>query len=206
MALKRPASLAAFFFWAVLWLIVLTLAWTRISSWTSYPVAGLAHIALGAGAKDWVRTVHKAPGRFEAETRIVVPTTDASGRRGQGEITVEADPAHYAYGLPLFLALLLASRARHLPTRALAGYALLLIPQAFSLTLDVLKQMAVAAPGGAAQLGIAQWQLEAIALGYQLGTLVVPTLAPVALWLWFDRAFFISVLVQGWLSRRADEA
>lgn len=199
----RPASLAAFFAWAVLWLVLLTVVWTRVSAWTSYPVATLTHIALGAGAKEWVRTVHKAPGRIEVDTRIVVPAPNGQGR---GELIVDSDPAHYTYGLPLFLALLLASRAKRLLGRALAGYALLLPPQVFSLTLDLLKQMAMATPGGPTQLGIAQWQLEAIALGYQLGSLLLPTLAPVAFWLWFDRAFFVSVLVQGWMNRQVDGA
>jgi hypothetical protein len=73
----------------------------------------------------------------------------------------------------------------------LLGGSLLLLPaQAFSLTLDLLKQMAIAMPGGAPALGIAQWQLEAIGLGYQLGALVVPTLVPVLLWLWLDQAAF----------------
>jgi len=112
----------------------------------------------------------------------------------------EVDPPRYAYGLPLFLALLLASRSRHLVRRVLAGYVLLLIPQAFSLIFAILKQIIVAA-GSPAMLGIAQWQMEGIALGYQFGSLLLPILAPVVLWLWFERSFFAAVIVDGWLRR-----
>ena len=57
------------------------------------------------------------------------------------------------------------------------------------------------AAGHPESLGIASWQMEAIALGYQFGSLLLPTLAPIALWFWFDRAFFAAVIVEGWLRR-----
>lgn len=202
MSRARPGTLGGFFGLAVAWLVVLTALWVPVSKWTSYPAALLGGMVLDAGSTDWVRAVHAAPGRLEAETGIRVPV-ESQGRRGMGEIVAETDPALHAYGLPLFIALLLASRSKRLGRRALAGYVVLLVPQAFSLTLDLLRQMAVAVPGGAAQLGVAPWRLEAIALGYQLGTLLLPTLAPVVLWLWFDRAFFASVLIQGWMERQA---
>jgi hypothetical protein len=197
----RPGTLGGFFGLAVAWLVALTALWVPVSKWTSYPAALLGGTLLEAGSKHWVRAVHVAPGRLAVETSIRVPV-EAQGRRGIGEIVAETNPALHAYGLPLFLALLLASRSRRFVRRALAGYALLLVPQAFSLTLDLLRQMAMAAPGGAAQLEVAPWRLEAIALGYQLGSLLLPTLVPVALWLWFDRTFFVSVLLQGWMARQ----
>jgi hypothetical protein len=113
---------------------------------------------------------------------------------------VEVDPARYAYGLPLFLALLLAARTPRLALKAAAGYAVLLVPQTFSLSFSVLKQILVAG-GSPAALAVAQWQMEAIALAYQFGSLLLPTLAPIVLWLCFDRAFFTAVVVAGWLRR-----
>jgi len=38
----------------------------------------------------------------------------------------------------------------------------------------------------AAQAGLIGWRAEFIALAYQLGTLMFPVLAPVALWVAFD--------------------
>jgi len=198
--MNRPASLASFSGWAVAWFLALTILWMQVSAWTSYPAASIAHIVLGNGATGWVRSIHNAPGLLQVDTRIVV---DIPGK-GQGELVAEADPARYAYGFPLFLALLLASGSRHLLRRALAGYVILLIPQTFSVVLDILKQIIVAA-GSPGPLGIAQWQMECIALGYQFGSLLLPTLAPVALWLWFDRAFFAAVILDGWLRKAAAE-
>ena len=104
----------------------------------------------------------------------------------------------------MFLALLLASRSQHFFRRSLTGYVILLIPQTFSMVFDILKQIIVVA-GSPGSLGIAQWQMESIALGYQFGALLLPTLAPVALWLWLDRAFFAAVIVDGWLRKAAAE-
>jgi hypothetical protein len=56
--------------------------------------------------------------------------------------------------------------------------------------------MVAAIPGGARALGIAQWQLESIVLGYQLGSLMVPTVVPIMLWLWLDRLFVANVLLK----------
>jgi hypothetical protein len=200
--MRRPATLWAFFTGAVAWFLVVTLAWLQVSAWLSYPVAGIAHVVLGNGAPDWVRQVHKAPGLLEVDTRIGVSVPGQEHGGGKGELVAEADPARYGYGLPLYVALLLASRSRHLLGRALAGYAVLLIPQSFSLIFAILKQIVVAA-GSPVLLGIAQWQMEGIALGYQFGSLLLPTLAPVALWLWFERTFFAAVIVEGWLRKIA---
>ena len=191
------STLGAFFAKAVLWIVALTVIWTQVSAWTSYPAVSLGHIALGFWAKDWVRSVHQSPGQFEVDTRIPVI---AEGRRG--ELVLDGDAAQYSYGLPLFIALLLASRSRHLLRRILGGYLLLLPFQAFSLVFFILKQVMVTAPNTGIPLGISPWQMEAIALCYQIGALLLPTVIPVALWLWFERAFVASVIVEGWMGRQ----
>ena len=185
--LLLPQTLKAFLGRTVLLLVLLTGLWTQVSSWTSTPVAVLAQWALKTS--DWVVSVRTQPRLIEVQTQLAVPV-----RGGHGDILVDADPAHYAYGLPILWALLLAAGGWGCWAKALGGWVLLLPFQAFSLSLDLLKQIALAMPGGTRALGIAQWQMEAIGLGYQLGALVLPTLVPMALWLWLDRAFVIRVV------------
>jgi hypothetical protein len=197
--MRRPASLATFFVVAIAGFLLLTLAWMQVSRWTSYPVSAIAHFFLSHAADDWIRSIEKAPGTFVVDTRVAV-TVPGLESRGRAELVVEADPARYAYGLPLFIALLLAARSRHFLRKAVVGYALLLLPQAFSLSFDVLRQIIVVG-GTPARLGIAQWQMETIALGYQIGALLLPTLAPTLIWLWFERPFFAGVVVDGMLRR-----
>lgn len=196
-----PKSLWRFFANAIVLFLLLTPMWMQVSKWTSYPVAGLTQMVLNVGAGYWVRAVNKEPGRIEVETRIQVQVPGSNSSLGVAELVAEADPARYAYGLPLFLALLLAARSKRWWKKALIGYLLLLIPQTFSLVLEILRQIMVAG-GRPGALAVDQWQLEAIAIGYQAGSLLLPALAPVALWLWLDQDFFDQVVAQGWRNRR----
>ena len=194
--MRRPSALTIFVLSAYRWIVVLTLAWSQVSAWTSYPVGVLSHIALEQGAPMWVRQVHLRPGAMEVDTAIEVPVAQAGGQRG--EITIEASPGRYAYGLPIFLALLLAARGPGRVVRAVAGYVLLLPFQALSLTMYSLMQMLLAAQLNLRFLRISQWQMEIIVYGYQVGALVLPTLVPILLWLWLDSRFVNDVLVRGW--------
>ena len=188
--MRRLSPLTVFFLSAVGWIVVATAAWSWVAPYTSHPVAVLTHMALEAGAPDWIRTVHKSPGMIEVETRLQISVPGAA-RGVVGEVIVDATPARYSYGLPIFLALLLASRSTKMLRCAVVGYAALLPAQAFSLTFDLLKQIMVATQGNLATLGVARWQLEGIVFCYQLGALVLPTLVPIMLWLWLNYDFFI---------------
>ena len=42
-----------------------------------------------------------------------------------------------------------------------------------------------------------------IAYGYQLGTLLVPTVAPIVIWLWLDNKYVTTVLFDGWFDKKA---
>lgn len=192
--MRRFSPLTVFVLSAFGWLVALTLLWSKVGAWTSYPVGVISQVALDRGAPSWVRQVQLTPGNMEVDTSIEVPVE--GGR--YGELVLEASPMRYAYGLPIFLALLLAARGQGRVWRAFAGYALLLPAQAFSLTFYLLMQLMLATQFNANVLWISSLQMELIVYAYQLGTLVLPTLVPILLWLWMDRAFVNDVLVQGW--------
>ncbi len=202
--MRRPSPLTVFVLSAFGWIIVLTGLWSQVSAWTSYPVGVLSHIVLEQGAPMWVREVHLKPGNMEVDTTVAVPVPGAGGR--WAEITVEVSPARYAYGLPVFLALLLAARGKGRMAKAAAGYLLLLPAQAFSLTMSLLMQVVLNAQTSVRHLRVSQWQMEAIVYGYQMGSLIVPTLVPILLWLWLDRKFVNDVLIKGWRASLAPSA
>lgn len=181
-------------------MIALTLLWTKASPWLSWPVAWLSHVALEQGAPMWVRSVHRQPGSIEVDSAVEIVVPDSGGRRA--EITLDADPGRYAFGLPIFCALLFAAwgaaREPGRLWRLALGYVLLLPVQALSLVMFLLMQLAGAAQFDLRVLRIDQWQLEAIIYGYQVGVLVLPTLAPVLVWLLLDSRFFTRVIVRGW--------
>lgn len=180
-----------FFLRTVVCLLPLLWGWSLIAPWLAQPVSTMAHMALEFWASGWVQSVHKTLSLVEVQTRLAVPMAG-----GMGDIVVDANPARYAYGLPVLWALLLAAGGAQRVRKLIGGSLLLLPTQAFSLTMDLLKQMAMAMPGGTKALGINQWQLEGIGLAYQLGVLVVPTLVPVLLWLWLDQAYARRLLLK----------
>lgn len=191
---KRQVRMPVFVATMFVWLAVLIAVWVYVKPWTSWPVGAMAGVVLEAGASDWVRET-KMPSHFlEVVTRIDVPVPNSGGRRAEMEL--EVDPARYAYGLPIFLALLLAARQRRMALKALAGYVLLLPFQVFTLVFFVLQEIIVATQIDLAHLRVSAWQVEGIVYGFQLGTLIVPTLVPVLLWLWLDKDFFQNVVLR----------
>lgn len=209
---KKPAqdkkTLARFAAFAFASMILFTLIWTKVTPWTSYPVAVVSHFALEQVAPMWVRGVSKHPGKIEVETSVSVVVPNTGGR--VADVYVEADPGRYAFGLPIFLALVAAAyAARRAPGRiqkAVIGYVLLLPVQAFSLVMYLLMQVIVAAHLDIRTLRVDSWQVESIVFGYQVGVLVLPTLAPVLIWLLLDRKFFADVIVNGWKQSMAGKA
>jgi len=104
-----------------------------------------------------------------------------------GVLAIEVNPLLYTYGLALFLALMLAARA--LWWKVLAGAAILLPFQGWGIGFDFLAQLgAKMGPAVAAQAGLLGAR-EAIALAYQVGNLVFPSLVPVALFVAFSRRY-----------------
>ena len=107
---------------------------------------------------------------------------------------VEVAAAKYTYGIALFLALALAAKESRRPVGILFGAVILLLLPTFGIAFDALKQLG-AAPGLPPFLAWGTAMREGIALGYQAGTLLLPTLAPVAIWLavgrdaWLPPAF-----------------
>lgn len=107
---------------------------------------------------------------------------------------IEVNASKFTYGIALFLALALAAKESRRPLGIAIGAAILLVLPAFGIAFDALKQMG-AAPDLLPFLAWGSGKREAIALGYQVGTLLLPTLAPVAIWLvlgrdaWIPRAF-----------------
>jgi hypothetical protein len=88
---------------------------------------------------------------------------------------------------------MLAAHARW--WKILAGAAMLLPFQAWGIAFDFLAQVGLRlGPEISAQAGLSGWRSEAVALGYQVGSLILPSLMPVVLWAVSSRLFIESVL------------
>ena len=194
--MKRLNPIQRFALLAFVGIVVLTTVWTKLSPWISYPVAVISTHGMEDLASGWVKQVQIAPGKIEVDTNVGVANAQTGGR--WVEISIDGDPGRYAYGFPIFLALLLAAWRTGRVWRAIVGYIVLLPFQAFSISTSLLMQMVLATNLDLRLLKISQGQLEGLAYGFQLGSLVLPTLVPFLLWLWLDRQFVNDVLVEAW--------
>lgn len=105
---------------------------------------------------------------------------ESGGRGALAE--VEVNSALYTFGITLFLALSFAVPESRRAWRIAAGSAVLLLLPAWGVAFDALRQLAFTAQLQPL-LGWGDATRSAVALGFQVGSLLLPTLAPVVLWL-----------------------
>ena len=189
-----PIGIVAFAARVLGWSAILFAAWFLVPQ----PVSAIA----SWGAARWVeaaapvaRVKHRVEGRrvvFEVEPDY--ETTRSRAIRADAVLDVEANPLKYTFGVPFFLALLFASHPAGLAWKAFAGFALLAALASIGLACDVLLQIGgLTTPGGSPLFAFAPLAREAIALGYQLGTLIFPTVAPVLAWAAMDRTTVLAL-------------
>ncbi|PID49622.1 MAG: hypothetical protein CR991_06275 [Proteobacteria bacterium] len=104
------------------------------------------------------------------------------------------NPLIYGYSLPLLAALILAVSGQDKWLKLLAGLCLLLPVEVFSMFFSVLKTLTFDV--GAAfqqQQSITTWQADIIAMAYQSGTLLLPMIAPLIIWMALNRDFIVQL-------------
>jgi hypothetical protein len=152
-------------------------------------VRTLAHFAFA----DIVRTVEQS-----GALATFVTTLQARGATQTGMITVDVNVLLYSFGLPLFVALTLAARERSWKRHLVLGYAALQPIVAWGVLADFLKNVAITAgPAVASQTGFGGWQREAIAFAFQLGSLILPAVAPAVLWVAMHTRFISALADRG---------
>ena len=183
MKAERPDTIGRFALRVFLWLPACFAAWYFGARYLAPVVGVLSGILVEIFKFGLLTAVDRDGVELVFITSIEVhPTPDQTG-----VMIVEVNSLLYTYGLPLFVALMLAARAK--ASRILAGAALLLPFQAWGAAFDFLAQVGVKSGlQVSAQAGLIGWRAEFTALAYQLGTLMFPVLAPVALWVGFNQA------------------
>jgi hypothetical protein len=185
----RPEPLRGFVLRTLLWLPAGFAAWYWSAPYHGKVAGWLCRVALDQLEPGLVTAIERSGTDLVFVTAIAIP-------HGVGQtalILPEVNPLLYTFGLPLFVALMLAWRARW--WKVAVGAVALLPFQAWGIGFDFLAQVAIKlGPQVAAQAGMLGWKREAVALGYQVGALVFPTLIPVVLWAAFNRAFMEQAL------------
>jgi hypothetical protein len=168
------------------WLPAAFVVWYFGAPLLLWPVKVLLALVARAGLPDIVAAVEQNAAIFTFATTlkpgVALGTT--------AHITVDVDGLLYAFGLPLYAALVIAAREPGWPRKLALGYAVQLPFVAWGVLADFLKNIAITSgPLVASQVGFVAWQREAIAFAFQFGSLILPTVVPAVMWVLTHRAF-----------------
>ena len=113
------------------------------------------------------------------------------------QLAPEVDVLIYSYGIGMWLGLQRATGGAGEWWKQILGLLCLQAVLVFSLFFFFMQQVAFqAGPEVSAALNYSQSTMNVIALGYQLGSLVLPNLSPVLLWLALNQKFVRTLLPQ----------
>jgi len=191
-ALWLPLSFVVWFGLAPLWVLAPTLLARKVllGFWPGLFTA----LAQGGDLLDASgRVVAHAGYLLTLTTSIIVHVPASAGSAsGVGVLEPTLNPMIYAYSLPLFSGLAMAtplSSRRRLFELAVA-FIVIWLAQAFGIVAESLKFVAIEAGAeGAAATAKAGLSPSAIALAYQFGYLILPAVVPAALWIGLNRSF-----------------
>lgn len=196
----RLSLVGLFLLKAIAWYIAWLFAWYQFGSAVTWPASLLAKAVVSVSFPDWAEGVEQA-----GFTLTLLTNLQAAGMAGvpHGQIALlspEVAFLKYGYGLPLLIALLVASDAKRMFSKIAVGTVILLPFQVWGVCFDWLKQVGIDA-------GIAPFSpfaRELIAFGYQFGYLVLPALMPVVLWAAMDKRFLATFIVEATLDGAAE--
>ena len=174
----------------VAWLAPCFALWYFIAPWQARVVAWIAKVLIGFDGQGLIA-------KLEFNERLVtfVTTIDVHAGAQVGVLAPDVNPMVYTFGLPLFLALMLGCKANW--QRILVGIALLLPFEAVSVAFDVLSQVVIKSGYEATvRSGYSSFGREIVALGYQLGSLILPTVAPILAWGFLERKFVMEKILE----------
>jgi hypothetical protein len=177
---------ARFVLKALAWLPPAFAVWYFAAPVLLWPARLIVDIACRTTLSGLVRSIE------QDGATITFATTLKPGEAlaASGSITVDVNTLLYAFGLPLFVALVLAAREPGWPRKLAIGYLMIIPFVAWGVLADFLKNIAItASPLVASQAGFSAWQRELIAFAFQFGSLILPTVVPAVAWVVTHRAF-----------------
>ncbi|MET0067235.1 MAG: exosortase H-associated membrane protein [Candidatus Thiodiazotropha sp.] len=190
-----------FILMVLFWLSLCLFVWYALAPAVTWPLAVLVDLLLGALFPDQIAAVELLGNQLDVVTRIPLPAEVLSQYPGgmAGDLVFTVNPLIYSYGLPLFSALVLATPGRESMKwqQWLTGLPLLYLGQVWGVSMDILKSLLISlGPQTTAYFSASELLREAVALGYQLGALILPPVLPLAIWIVLNRDFLINLVGQ----------
>lgn len=181
---------AGFILRVLIWLPVCVAGWYYLAPSLVWPVALLSDWFLTTFFADVIDGVEQLGDRLDIVTLLPLPASLSKGLQpgSSADLVFSMNPLIYSYGLPLFTALTIAAPENpadeDLKWRNwLWGLPLLLVAQVWGICFDVLKTLLYTlGPEISQRMAFSSIEMDAVALGYQLGYLILPSVLPMAIW------------------------
>ena len=165
--------------------------WYYLAPWHLAPVVLLADVVMQAWLSDFIMWVKLQ------DSTVVVATHYGLNAAGalvtpllQEAAGFTLNPLSFGYSLPLFIALILATPLADRGFKLLMGGLILMGLQTVSLIVCILKSLTFEVDPVLQQaLRWSPLQLDLIALGYQIGFLLLPMIAPLIVWAILSQPF-----------------
>jgi len=174
---------------ASLWMLFGFMLWFYLSAFHGAPARVVSGAILSEIlGSNFHQIVVEANQHFLFQVETTIPFVFKDGT--EESLGFIVNPLIFSYGLPLLFGLVMGSDVSWLRKAAilLVGYLVVTLVQIWGVVFQSLKMMAFNFGGSAHdivnQAGVSD---TTIALGYQLGTLIFPALAPIFVWVLMNR-------------------
>jgi hypothetical protein len=186
---KEKLTLAELLILASMWMLFGFMLWFYLSAFHGTPARMAAEAILQyVLGSDFSRIVVEPNQNFLFQVETNIPFTFRDGTTEALGFVV--NPLVYTYGLPLLFGLVMGSDVSWLRKFVimLIGYAVITLVQVWGVVWVSLKMLAFNF-GAQSHAVVESHGITdgAIALGYQLGTLILPALAPIFVWVLSNR-------------------
>lgn len=167
--------------------------WYYFADLTTWIVISVAEPLLQSLFPKLIIGIEQSGYLVEVIAEVTVPAQNVP--RGMvAELPIPVNPLIYSYGLPLGLALTLASPFSFFRTLGVIfiNLFLFLLIQVWGISFESTKVLFLQmSPELIGNMRLPSWQMDCIALGYQFGVLILPAVTPVIIWVVFYQSFIV---------------
>jgi len=177
-----PISVKGFLLKILIWLPICFVAWYFITPAIVYLLSFLSKAILVNITNGAVLDVEQQKHVLHVITRFPAAETNEVNK---GQLVFIINAMKYGYGIALFVAMLLATPDKWSSKfqNLYIGLLILLVVQVWGVTFDSMQTLVFKLGRDIGEtIGTTEFTRELIALGYQLGYLILPAITPVILW------------------------
>ena len=175
----KTISVKGFLLKIIIWLPVTFVAWYFLTPVILYIVSYLVKAIFMFLAPHAVLAIEQQGHLIEVVTKF------AASEKGKDALTFTVNGMKYGYGIALFFAILLTTpdKLSNKIQNLYVGFLILIIVQVWGVTFDMLVTFVFKLGRGIGEtMGTTEFTRELIALGYQMGYLILPSVTPILLW------------------------